>query len=32
MRSDGEPPRLERARRIDRTDETTALELRRAFE
>ncbi|MFC6767933.1 hypothetical protein [Natrinema soli] len=32
MRSDGEPPRLERARRIDRNDETTALELRRAFE
>ncbi|WP_226040669.1 hypothetical protein [Natrinema sp. DC36] len=32
MRSDGEPPRLERARRIDRSDETTALELRRAFD
>lgn len=32
MRSGGEPPRLERARRIERNDETTALELRRAFD
>lgn len=29
---DGETPRLERARRVDRNDETTALELERAFE
>lgn len=31
-RVDDETPRLERARRVDRTDETTALELKRAFE